>query len=105
MVVIFALASCGVFASTLGPVVWVVISELFPNRIRGVAVSFAVASLWAANFVLIVSFPTLKATLGPAGCFAVYAEICLCGVLCILRFVPETKAKSLEEIEHELCAN
>ncbi|NQU23099.1 MAG: sugar porter family MFS transporter [Candidatus Nealsonbacteria bacterium] len=104
-VVVFAIASCGVFAATLGPVVWVVISELFPNRIRGVAVSFAVASLWAANFVLIVSFPRLKAALGPAGCFAVYAVVCLCGVVYIVCKVPETKSKSLEELEHELCDN
>ncbi len=103
VVVVFALASAGVFAATLGPVVWVVISELFPNRIRGVAVSFCVFSLWTANFILIASFPTLKATLGPDGCFAVYAIVCLCGVVYILRHVPETKAKSLEEIEHELC--
>jgi len=103
VVVVFALASIAVFASTLGPVVWVVISEIFPNRIRGVAVSVAVFSLWVANFLLTVTFPTLNATLGPAGCFAVYGIVCLGGVLGIRRFVPETKAKSLEEIEHELC--
>ena len=101
--VFFALASVAIFASTLGPVVWVIISELFPNRIRGVAVSIAVFSLWVANFILIVSFPTLNARLGPAGTFAVYVAICLCGVVCILRNVPETKDKLLEEIEHELC--
>jgi len=103
VVVVSALASIAVFASTLGPVVWVIISELFPNRIRGVAVSAAVFSLWAANFVLIVSFPTLKARLGPSGTFAVYAAICICGAVLILLRVLETKAKSLEEIEHELC--
>jgi len=106
MVVVYcALASCGMFAATLGPVVWVVISELFPNRIRGVAVAVAVASLWAANFVLVVTFPKLKAVLGPDGCFALYAAICVIGAVCIWCFVPETKEKSLEEIEHELCDN
>ena len=105
LVVVFALASCGVFAATLGPVVWVVISELFPNRIRGVAVSMAVASLWAANFVLIVTFPTLDAKLGLDGCFGLYAAICVVGAACIWLWVPETKEKSLEEIEHELCDN
>ena len=103
VVIIFSLASCGVFAATLGPVVWVVLSEIFPNRIRGLALSISVFSLWSANFILIVSFPTLKANLGPAGSFAIYALICLFGFAYMWWKIPETKAKSLEQIEHELC--
>jgi len=101
-VVALALLAVAVFAATLGPVAWVLISEIFPNAIRGIAMSIAVLSLWVANFILSFTFPILKDALGPAGTFWTYAGICLAGIFVIKAFIPETKGKSLEEIELEL---
>jgi len=102
LVVAFALLAVGVFAATLGPVAWVFISEIFPNVIRGTAMSIAVLSLWIANFILSFTFPILCDSLGPAGTFWTYAGICLFGIFYIQFKIPETKGKSLETIEAEL---
>ena len=87
---------------TLGPVGWGVIAEVFPNRIRGAAMSVAVMALWIACFILTFTFPTLNAKLGSAGTFWLYAGICAAGFVFIAMRVPETKGKSLEQIEREL---
>jgi MFS family permease len=84
---------------TLGPVTWVLISEIFPNRIRGAAVSVSVSALWIACFALTFTFPALNASLGPAGTFWLYSAICVVGFLFVFRRVPETKGKTLEQIE------
>ena len=97
-VFVLALAAVACFAATLGPVAWVLISELFPNRIRGMAMSLAVLSLWVANFVLSFTFPILKDALGPSFTFWVYGVVCLVGLFYSMG-IPETKGKSLEEIE------
>lgn len=101
---VFALAliAIGFFAATLGPCAWVIISEIFPNSIRGVAMSIAVLSLWVANFILSFTFPILRDSLGPAGTFWIYGCICFIGMLYIQKNIPETKSKSLEELEVEL---
>jgi len=91
----------GCFAMTLGPVVWVVISEIFPNRIRGMAMAVATFSLWAGCFVLTYTFPLLNKGLGSYGTFWVYGAICVLGFIFIKTMLPETKGKSLEEIEKE----
>ena len=96
------LAAIGCFAMTLGPTAWVVISEIFPNRIRGAAMAVAVASLWIGCFVLTYTFPLLNYWLGAAGTFWVYAGICLAGLAFLTVRLPETKGKSLEQIEREL---
>lgn len=101
-VVAFALLAIAFFAATLGPVAWVLISEIFPNSIRGIAMSLAVLSLWVANFILSFTFPILRDSLGPSGTFWTYAGICMVGILYIKSKIPETKGKSLEEIEAEL---
>ncbi len=98
-VLILVLAAIGCYACSLAPVTWVVISEIFPNRIRGAAMSVAVTSLWAACFILTYSFPLLNRNLGPAGTFWIYAAICLAGYLFIRARLPETKGRTLEEIE------
>jgi len=87
---------------SLAPVTWVVISEIFPNRIRGAAMSIAVSCLWIACFILTYTFPVLNKKLGAAGTFWLYAAICAGGFLFILARLPETKGKSLEQIEREL---
>jgi sugar porter (SP) family MFS transporter len=99
---LLVLAAIGCYAMSLAPVTWVVISEIFPNRIRGAAMSVGVTSLWIACFILTYTFPFLKDNLGPAGTFWLYAAICVGGFTFILLKLPETKGKSLEEIERQL---
>jgi sugar porter (SP) family MFS transporter len=98
---LLVLAAIAAYATSLAPVTWVVIAEIFPNRIRGAAMSMAVAALWIACFILTYTFPLLNAWLGPAGTFGLYAAICLGGFLFIRRKLPETKGKTLEQIERE----
>jgi sugar porter (SP) family MFS transporter len=101
---LLVLAAIACYAMSLAPVTWVVISEIFPNRIRGAAMSVAVASLWMACFILTYTFPSLNKQLGPAGTFWLYAGICVVGFMFILRKLPETKGKSLEDLERQLVA-
>jgi sugar porter (SP) family MFS transporter len=96
------LAAIACYSMSLAPVTWVVISEVFPNRIRGAAMSVAVCALWIACFVLTYSFPLLNARLHAAGTFWLYAGICVLGFIFIKCKLPETKGKSLEQIEREL---
>ena len=97
--VIMAIA---VYALTLAPVTWVILSEIFPNRIRGAAMAIATTSLWIASFVLTYTFPLLNKALNASGTFWLYSFICISGFLFILKRLPETKEKSLEEIENNL---
>jgi sugar porter (SP) family MFS transporter len=97
--VIIAIA---IYAMSLAPIVWVILSEIFPNHIRGAAMALATFALWIACFILTYTFPLLNASLGAAGTFWVYAAICLSGFVFITIKLPETKGKSLEEIEKEL---
>ena len=99
---IMVVAIIGCFAMSLGPVTWVVLSEIFPNRIRGFALSIATFALWSACFVLTYTFPLLNKLLNASGTFWLYGVICLFGFWFILKKLPETKGKSLEEIQHEL---
>lgn len=99
VIVVMAIAC---YAMTLAPVMWVVVSEIFPNAVRGAAMSVATFALWAACFILTYTFPLLNTALGAAGTFWVYGLICLLGYLFIWKRVPETRNKSLEELEKEL---
>jgi len=98
------LAAIGCYAMSLAPATWVVIAEIFPNRVRGTAVAVAVSALWIACFLLTYTFPLLNAALGAAGTFWSYAAICVAGLLFLFFKLPETKGKSLEEIEASLAA-
>ena len=99
---VLVLAAMACYSMSLAPVVWVVIAEIFPNRIRGGAMSIAVTALWTACFVLTYTFPAMNAALGTAGMFWTYAAICVAGLLFLYFRLPETKGKSLEEIEISL---
>ena len=101
-VLLLVLAAIGCYAMSLAPVTWVVISEIFPNRIRGTAMSVAVSALWIACFILTFTFPILNSRLGPAGTFWLYAAICVAGLVFVYFKLPDTKGKSLEQIEREL---
>jgi MFS transporter, SP family, xylose:H+ symportor len=101
-ILLLTLCTIGFYALSLAPVTWVLISELFPNRVRGLGVSIAVSALWIASFVLTFSFPILQRSLGSAGTFWTYAGICGAGFVFVAMAVPETRGKTLEEIEREL---
>lgn len=96
------LGSIGFYAMSLGPVTWVLLAEIFPNHVRGAAMAVCTAALWIASFLLTYTFPFLNAGLGTGGTFLLYAFICLSGSIFTLRRIPETKGKSLEELENEL---
>ena len=101
-IVVLTLASVALYSFTLAPVVWVILSEIFPNRIRGAAMSLAAMSLWVGNFSLTFTFPTIKESLGWALNFWLYAAICIAGMAILYFKLPETKGKSLERIQKEL---
>ncbi len=99
---VLVVSAIAFYAMSLAPVTWVLVSELFPNRIRGAAMSIAVFSLWASCTLLTFTFPFLQKDLGAHGTFWLYGSICAIGFLVIWDKLPETKGKSLEQIEHEL---
>jgi sugar porter (SP) family MFS transporter len=121
---LLVLAAIACYSMSLAPITWVVISEIFPNRIRGAAMAVAVAALWLACFLLTYLFPILnkglgnadttlnqllvkiapwlKTGLGPSGTFWLYAVICVFGFIFIFLKLPETKGKTLEQIERDL---
>lgn len=90
------------YAMSLAPIVWVVLSEIFPQQVRGTAMAISTLFLWIASFVLTYTFPLLNEALQASGTFLVYGILCLAGFLFIRRRLPETKGKTLEEIEAEL---
>ena len=101
-VLIMVVLAIACYAMTLAPVTWVVLSEIFPNRIRGMAMAVSTFSLWVACFVLTYTFPLLNSGLGAYGTFWLYGIICILGFVFIKIKLPETKGKSLESIEKEL---
>lgn len=98
-VLVFILTGISVYAMTLAPITWVVLSEIFPNRVRGAAMSVATTSLWIGSFLLVILFPVLNDALGTHGTFWLFAGICLLGFLYIFKNLPETKGRTLEEVE------
>jgi SP family sugar porter-like MFS transporter len=98
---IMVVTAIACYAMSLAPVTWVVLSEIFPNRMRGTAMSIATFSLWAACFILTYTFPLLNHLLNASGTFWLYGCICLLGFLFIFKRLPETKGKSLEQIEQD----
>ncbi len=103
-VLLLTLSAIACYALTLAPVVWVLIAEIFPNRVRSQGVSVAVSALWIASFVLTYSFPFLNNRLGTGGIFTGYGLICLIGCVLVVFFVPETKGRTLEQIESGVMA-
>jgi sugar porter (SP) family MFS transporter len=100
-VLLFSLAAIGCYGMSLAPITWVLISEIFPNRIRGAAISVAVSALWIACFILTYTFPLLERAIGTGKTFWLYSAICMAGFVFVYFYVPETKGKSLEQIEKE----
>lgn len=102
LLVLLAIAS---YAVSLGPVTWVLISEIFPNSIRSEGVAIATFFLWLACYILTLTFPVIMSTFGGYTAFWIYGAICVSGFLFVYFRVPETKGKTLEELESFLVSN
>jgi sugar porter (SP) family MFS transporter len=90
------------FAATWGPVVWVMLPEVLPLSVRGTAMGVAVCLQWVANFAVAQTFPLFLSSFGAGASFLIYAGLGILAFLFVLRFVTETKGRSLEEIEADL---
>lgn len=101
-IIILTLMSVAIYSFTLAPVLWVILSEIFPNHLRGAAMSLAAVMHWVGNFSLTFTFPSIQASLGWTLNFWLYAAICVIGFIIVAFTLVETKGKSLEEIEFEL---
>jgi len=87
------------FASAMGPLVWVVMAEIFPIKVRGGAMGLATLILWVADFAVTLTFPVISDRFHPATAFWLYAAMCALDLVFMVFFLPETKGKTLEEIE------
>ena len=105
LMVVLVVTAISVYAMTLGPVTWTLLAEIFPNRIRGIAMATCTFALWVGCCTLTFSFPPMNAALGSSGTFWIYSAICLCAFIFLFRRCPETKGKSLEQLEQELVNN
>lgn len=100
--IILVVATIACYALILGPCTWVLISELFPNNVRAIGVATCTFVLWIGSSTLTYTFPFLNKALGSSGTFWIYSTVCLCGFFYFLHCLPETKGKSLEELENIL---
>jgi MFS transporter, SP family, xylose:H+ symportor len=98
-ILVLTLCAIACYAMSLAPVTWVLITEIFPNRVRATSVSLSVAALWVASFALTYTFPLLDKNIGTSGTFLVYGTICFVGAAFVFLTIRETKGKSLEQIE------
>jgi MFS family permease len=87
------------FAVSIGPIMWVLFSELFPNRVRGIAISFVGLINSSVAFMVTFIFPWQLETLGNSGTFLIYGVFAVVGLIFVMRILPETKGRSLEELE------
>ena len=105
MMVALVVAAISVYAMTLGPVTWTLLAEIFPHRVRGIAMATCTFALWVGCCTLTFSFPSMNAALGSSGTFWIYSAICVCAFVFLWNRCPETKGKTLEELEKELIKN
>lgn len=101
LVLAFILGYIAFFAASLGPAIWVVTTELFPNRLRSKGMSVAIILLWVACTIVTIVFPVMLEKLSGGATFLIFALICLANLLYVIRYVPETKGKTLEELEKQ----
>lgn len=104
VMVALVVAAISTYAMTLAPVTWTLLAEIFPNRVRGIAMATCTLALWVGCCTLTFSFPSMNAALGSSGSFWIYSAICICAFAFLWKRCPETKGKSLEELEKELVA-
>ena len=98
----WVVAAISIYCLTLAPITWVLLSEIFPNKTRGHAMSVATFAMWLSCAILTISFPFLNKAFGASGTFGLYCVICIIGYFYMLKKLPETKGKSLEQIENEM---
>jgi SP family sugar porter-like MFS transporter len=96
MMVVLVVAAISCYAMTLGPITWVLLSEIFPARIRGIAMGTCTFALWVGCCTLTFSFPSMNAALGSSGSFWIYSAICFCAFIFLYKRCPETKGRELE---------
>jgi SP family xylose:H+ symportor-like MFS transporter len=96
---VFIIIYTASFMMSWGPICWVLISEIFPNKIRGRAVAIAVAAQWAANYLISSTYPAMM-ELSSAGTYWFYGIMSVLSFVFVWKMVPETKNKTLEEMEH-----
>ena len=99
LVLVLILAYLAFFASCIGPVFWTLVPEIFPTHVRGTAMTVPVLTQWVANAIVVLLFPAALNQLGQAPTFAILAAVSLAQALFTWRFVPETKNRTLEQIE------
>ncbi len=102
MMVVLVVAAISVYAMTLGPVTWTLLAEIFPHYVRGIAMATCTFALWVGCCTLTFSFPSMNTFLGSSGTFWIYSGICVCAFMFLWNHCPETRGKSLEELEKEL---
>src|SRR6218665_1899325 len=102
VVLFFLLVYIAAFSATMGCVAWVILSEIFPNRIRGLALSVRTLVLWIADFAASFAFPVLNAQLGVETALSIFAGFCALYWIYVKRVIPETKGSTLEELEKKL---
>ena len=102
VMVVLVVAAISTYAMTLAPVTWTLLAEIFPNRIRGIAMATCTFALWVGCCTLTFSFPSMNAALGSSGSFWIYSVICFAAYVFLFRNCPETRGKSLEQLEREL---
>ena len=102
MMVVLVVTAISIYAMTLGPVTWTLLAEIFPHRVRGIAMATCTFALWVGCCTLTFSFPSMNVALGSSGTFWIYSAICVSAFIFLWRCCPETKGKSLEELEREL---
>ena len=100
--VVLVVAAISCYAMTLAPVTWTLLSEIFPDRVRGIAMATCTFALWVGCCTLTFTFPPMNAALGSSGSFWIYSAICFAAFIYLFRCCPETKGKTLEELEKEL---
>ena len=102
VMVALVVAAISTYAMTLAPVTWTLLAEIFPNRVRGIAMATCTFALWVGCCTLTFSFPSMNAALGSSGSFWIYSAICICAFAFLWKRCPETKGKSLLQLEKEL---
>jgi len=105
LVLIFILSYVAFFAMAMGPIVWVVMAEIFPTRIRGRAMAIATVILWFSDFLVSLTFPVIADRFNESSAFWLYALMCIIDFIFMLLVLPETKGKTLEEIERRWLHN
>ena len=101
-VLIALLGYISFFAASFAPVMWVIISEIYPNRIKGLAMSFSTAVSWGCTFLTVYFAPIIRANLGDSALFGIFGVFTVIAFIFVKIWIPETKGKSLEQIEKEL---